>query len=277
MSAVDNELMIVVRAAGERTINACQAALRAVSSAPLAVTDERPFTAALRKSFILGIESGRTFALCVDADIIMAPRAIEQLVAYAHAHPRAFVVNGLFLDKYYGEPKARGVHLYRTSILEEALSLVPKADDVERPETTTKMALIDRGHEALVIDELVLGLHGWGQYYRDSFRTMASRGRKSSDEFAFLMRRFSRHAGYDADLRVALWGLVAGREGRYSLDANHWATRVDDLLQASGLREKEPLQSSEERRLLRGAWLAGRTTPTTWRRLHRFTRFNDAA
>lgn len=267
---MDDELAVIVRAANERTESLCIDLLRTQTRAPLHVVHERPFVAALRKSLRLGIESGRTFTLCVDADIIMAPDAIRHLVSSARANPDAFIVNGYFLDKFYGEPKARGVHLYRTSALSEAEMVVPASDKIERPETAMKTVLVERGRKAIVLETYVLGLHGFGQYYRDIFRTMATRGRKSRGEVALLMNRFARMAGRDLDLRVALWGLVAGFEGEYSLDAQHWAARTEELLSLSQMSEKGKITGGEARKLTAFAMGVGKTQMSMWRRLKRF-------
>jgi hypothetical protein len=80
------------------------------------------------------------------------------------------------------------------------------------------------------------------------------------------MDRFTRGAVHDVDLRVALWALVAGSDGVYSLDAHHWDEAFEDLASASGLAEKHPVDAREARALRRSARLAIALPLELWRR-----------
>jgi hypothetical protein len=264
---MSTDITIIVRCAGERTEQLCQDLLRTYVEAPMHVVRERPFAAALRTSVDIGIREGRELTLCVDADIIFAPQGVQRMIDCMRADPDAFFTCGYFFDKYYGEPKSRGAHLYRTRLLAEAKSAIPSSGNVQRPETAMKQALLERGHRSLVVEDHMLGLHGYGQYFRDTFRTIACRGQKSPGEFAALMDRFSRHANSDHDLRVALWALVAGTEDRFSLDANHWSGKIDHLLSVSGLDEKSALTAKESFALKALARLVGVVPMSAWRQL----------
>ena len=263
VSAAD--LLVVVRSAGERTEALCLEAIRGQTDARTEVTRERPFANALRRSLRLGIEASKRWTLCVDADVLLAPGSIARLTAHLAAEPDAFFVCAYLMDKYYGRPMARGVHLYRTDVLPEAEAAIP-AEDTERPETAMKQVLLGRGWKSVNVRDRVLGLHGFGQYYRDIFRTIATRAQKSRDQFPFLMERFTHGAARDADLRVALWALVAGSDGAYSLDAHHWDQTFHDLASAAGLAEKEPVDAREGRARQRSARLASALPLEFWRR-----------
>jgi hypothetical protein len=264
--AMISDITVVVRCAGERTESLCQDVVRAQVTGPVHVVRERPFAAALRTSVQIGIREARSLTLCVDADIVFAPNGVGRMVERMAQDAEAFFTCGYFLDKYYGEPKSRGAHLYRTSLLAEAERAIPAADDVQRPETAMKQVLLDAGHRSLTVEDHVLGLHGYGQYYRDTFRTIACRGQKSPTEFASLMTRFSRHAGRDADLRVALWALVAANDD-FSLDAHHWNDKVTQLLDASQLPEKSQLSRTDALALKALARAAGHMPLSAWRQI----------
>ena len=118
----------------------------------------------------------------------------------------------------------------------------------------------------MTIEGCLLGIHGYGQFYRDIFRTIANRGQKSPEEVALLMERFSGKAGRDLDLRVALWALGAGIEGDLSLDARRWDSRVEELLAASLMHEKNELSARESATLKWLARLAGIYPQSVWRR-----------
>jgi hypothetical protein len=263
MNATD--LLVVVRSAGERTESLCLDAIRAQTDARTEITRERPFANALRRSVRLGIDAAKRWTLCVDADVILAPDSIARLLSHLESEPEAFFACGYPIDKYYGWPKARGVHLYRTEMLREAETAIPLVD-VQRPETAMKDVLLARGHRSVYVEDRALGLHGFGQYYRDIFRTIATRAQKSRDHFSRLMDRFARRAARDTDLRVALWALVAGSDGSYSLDAHHWEEAFRELANAAGLVEKPELDTREARALHRSARLASALPLEFWRR-----------
>jgi hypothetical protein len=260
-----NDLLVVVRSAGERTEALCLDAIRAQTDARTEITRERPFANALRRSVRLGIEASKRWTLCVDADVLLAPGSIARLTEHLAAEPEAFFACAYLMDKYYGLPMARGVHLYRTDALPEAEAAIP-TEDAERPETAMKEVLLGRGRKCVYVRGRVLGLHGFGQFYRDIFRTIATRAQKSRDQFPILMDRFTRGAVRDVDLRVALWGLVAGSDGVYSLDAHHWDEAFHDLASASGLVEKQPVAARAARAQRRSARLATALPLGFWRR-----------
>ena len=57
--------------------------------------------------------------------------------------------------------------VYRTRFLEEARAAIPSSESVERPETSMKGVLLGRGRTSMYIEDRMLGLHGFGQYYRE--------------------------------------------------------------------------------------------------------------
>jgi hypothetical protein len=266
VTAADQQLTIVVRGAHERTEDLCLASIRDQTDAAIEVVHERPFLAALTRSVQIGIDSAREFTLCVDADIVFAPNGIARMIRQLQREPEAFFACGFLLDRFYGEPKARGVHLYRTRYLEEARAAIPTSESVERPETSMKSVLLGRGRTSIYVRDRVLGLHGFGQFYRDVFRTIACRGQKSPEQFAPLMERFSHRAGKDMDLRVALWALANSVDGDVSLDAGHWSAEFDELCRMSALAERGPLDGAEARRLRRLAAMSERVPLAFWRR-----------
>jgi hypothetical protein len=211
----------------------------------------------------IGLDAGREFTLCVDADVVLAPGAIGRLVGNLRASPDAFFACGLLMDRYYGRPKARGAHLYRTSYLAEAEKAIPESEAVERPETAMKNVLLARGRTRGHVGDRLLGLHGYGQFYRDVFRTIACRGQKSPDEIQPLMRRFSRAAGKEIDLRVALWALIESLDRDFSLDATQWRGHFEKIQRATGLAELGEITAAEGAGLRRLAWLSA-APPIGW-------------
>ncbi len=272
MTVKSNALTIVVRSADERTEGVCVSAIKSQSNAELHVVHERPFLAALRSSVRIGMTAGREFTLCVDADVILAPGAIARMIDLLTSAPDAFFAGGLLMDRYYGRPKSRGVHLYRTRFLAEAEKAITDSESVERPETEMKLVLLARGRTIRHVGDRLLGLHGFGQYYRDVFRTIACRGQKSPEEFQPLMERFSRGAGRDVDLRVALWALIESLDSDFSLDAGQWRGHFARIQEATGLVERGEMTPSESASLERLARLSAAPPISWWPFLRRFRR-----
>ena len=194
---------------------------------------------------------------------MLARGAIGRMVRQLSEAPNAFFANGLLMDRYYGRPKARGVHLYRTSFLAEAAKAIPDSEAAERPETAMKQTMLARGRTSAHVGDRLLGLHGYGQYYRDVFRTIACRGQKSPEEIQPLMRRLSHGAGRDVDLRVALWALIESLDRDFSLDAGQWRGRFERIQQATGLTERAEISPAEGAGLRRLAWLSA-APPLSW-------------
>lgn len=268
MRTARSRLTIVVRSSNERTEAACCAALRSQCDAELRVIHERPFCAALRESLRIGLEGDREFTLCVDADVLLAPGAVRWMLRAMQSDPDAFFGGGYCWDKFYGQPKSRTAHLYRTRYLAEAINAIADDPTLPRPETAMKLVLLARGRTLVSVKERPLGLHGYGQFYADIFRTLVARGRKSADESAHLLKYFSANARKDLDLRVALWGLQAS-EAMSPTDSEGIAARFTALLAEAGITEKGPPTSGELRGLALGAKLASLVPLDLWRRWRR--------
>jgi hypothetical protein len=256
----------------ERTEAACCAALHAQCDAEVRVIHERPFSAALRTSLQIGIEADREFTLCVDADVLMAAGAVRRMLRPLQSASDAFFAVGYSWDKFYGQPKSRSAHLYRTRYLKEAIEAIPTDVNVPRPETAMKSVLLARGQTLVSVEDRPLGLHGYGQFYADIFRTIVARGRKSPNESAQLLGYFSSKERHDLDLRVALWGLKAS-ETIAASDAEGIAARCTTLLSEAGITEKTPATPGESRRLALGATFASLVPLDLWRRWRRVGEF----
>lgn len=251
MSEVQNEIAVIVRGAKERTESICAyIARQQVPDKHVVVIHERPFSQALRKAFAIGIDMGLDWTLCLDADTLLAPHALDSMLRSMRHHPEtAFGGHGYVLDKFFGSRKNAGYHLYRTSLLAEALPLVPETIVSLRPETYVKSFMEERGHAWIKIDQ-ILAIHDYEQYYRDIYRKMVVRANKSPERLDNLLERCSVYAGSDTDFLVALWGLRIGarRDEHIKLDAEQWSEEAETLLAAHGVEEKPPMSDGE-------AWL----------------------
>ena len=254
----DIDCFVAIRAAGERTEAACaRLAADEVGDGLVGVVREVPFAAAVRRGFELGVEAGRTWTLCLDADVLLRPGAVATLVEAADAawarEPDLFEIEGRVADKILGQLRPAGVHLYRTSLLGTALREASFDARKRRPESYVKRQMAELGFRTEQIDA-VAGLHDFEQYHRDIFRKVFTHTRKHERFMRYAARYWKRCAARDEDLRVALLSFrlsMAINEttdfrgvdvaDRVSIDLRSFASNLDAILVPAGLAEKAPL------------------------------------
>lgn len=249
----NQDVVVIIRAAYERTENLCLDLIKEqVAAERVVVLHERPFGVALRRSLEIGLEFGLTWTLCIDADVLIKPNAIQELLSFAITQPEYTLgASGLILDKLRGGQRRGGLHLYRTAMLPEALSVNPDAFLEKRPETAVKTALYHRGHP-LGLMNLPLAIHDFEQYYTDIFRKMTVRAQKSSQEIEPMLKRALFLARDDADFLVAAWGMRIGLNStkEITLDARLWENEAKALLCAHDMQEKAALDIAEGRKTI---------------------------
>ena len=232
-------------------------AARQVGEANVTTIQEVPFSEAVRRGFELGVEAGRTWTLCLDADVLLRPSAIETLCAagersWAEA-PDLFEIEGRVADKLLGQLRPAGVHLYRTELLAEALRVAGFGPKKRRPASRVKKPMREAGYRTETIPD-VLGLHDFEQHHRDLFRKVFTHARKHERFVTYARRYLRRVAASDPDLRVAYLSLVlseainehAGLDAvpeneRVAIDVRGFPGDVEAILTPAGLSEKGPL------------------------------------
>jgi hypothetical protein len=181
-----------------------------------------PFVETLASSLTIGLSAGKQWTLCLDADVLPLPGAIEALLNYADRLPASCVeTQGLVFDRLFGGWRPAGVHLYRTEHLSKALELIGAVEKEIRPET----ALLDRlAEEGLpwVQNGLAFGLHDFGQTPTDIARKAFVHAWKHI-EFVPKLVTYWRSRHEERDFSAALQGLAAGIADptRVVLDHNH--------------------------------------------------------
>ena len=252
------DVFVVVRGAGERTAEAALALARAeVGAEAVTAIREVPFAAALRRGFETGVAAGRRWTLCLDADVLLRPGAIAELVAAAEAAPAAvFGATGTVADKLLGHVRAAGQHLYRTGLLSRALETCPFDPAKRRPETVVKKTMARDGHPT-VAAPVVMGLHDFEQSYADIYRKVFVHTRKHVRFLPAMRRAWARQAGADADFAVALVsaaaadavGAIAAAPAQRAdesvcIDRAAFPDEISPLLMPLGLTEKPPLAAT---------------------------------
>ncbi len=252
------DVTAIVRSVGERTEESCRRLLaEQIPPDNIVVVRDAPFSATLARSFRVGLERGLTWTFCVDADVLPLPDAVRDLRDTARAAgDNVCEVQGLVLDKFFGNFRPAGNHLYRTAALRTALDLIPAEGLASpaapasfrplRPELSTLNAMKERGYPWIQTAQPV-GLHGFEQYYRDVFRTCFVQAHKHDWIMHRLARFWRRMAAQDRDYEVALRGLGAGigETGQPRIDVRAFPQGGTAVLGVTGLSEKPDIGPEE--------------------------------
>lgn len=233
-------MLLIVREAGERTREACLSIVsEQLPRDRVRVLSERPFSAAVRRGLELAAAERPRWLFTLDADVLLTPTAIADLLTLCEAAPpEAFHVKGLLLCRIFGGTQPRGFHAFRGSLLTRALSAVGASPNTTRPETSVVRAMESAGHPSVFAGD-VLGLHDYEQSLRHVYLKMILRARKT-DQHSSLRERLGALAGSHPDFTVAAWGLEDAHlfADRSELDWRAPVPRFDHRLEQSGLREK---------------------------------------
>ena len=242
------ELTIVVRAAGERTEEACIAQLldQIPDPSQLHVLHEQPFSKAVVRTFEIGVECGRPWLIAIDADLLIFDDSLDRAREICgKMAPEAFCATPLFLCNTVRGLVFRGLHCYRASLLDEALELTPSLAADLRPESRYYTAMKNRGYTREAYAK-VLGVHEYEQSYRHIYLKSLLRARKDPDAEVFCEQLQAR-AEHDLDARVALWGFedaINHLDAPIEYDWEAPLPAFDERMNSAGLAEKAPLKSS---------------------------------
>lgn len=247
-----SNVLVVVRSAHERTEElAAYLACKQASEQHVVIIHERPFSKALAKSFKIGLDYGLDWTLCLDADCLLLPTAIAALIDAAEKQSCDFFgLQGAVVDKFHLFRRHGGYHLYRTTHLSKAAEYITSSDISLRPETYVKEIMKSHGYPWFQLAD-VFAVHDFEQYYRDIYRTMVVRTRKSPEKLHRLIDVAIKYSKHDVDFLIALWGLRVGmqRKDKVLLDAVQYVDEIEALLLAHGIEEKPPLPSEPNAQL----------------------------
>jgi hypothetical protein len=211
---LNDYVSVMIRSVGERTEFLCRELVLAqgLPEENVAVIKQIPFGRSLYASYEAGIASNRLWTLCLDADILLLPGSIREMVRFAEKQALSvFEVRGLVLDKFFGGPRQAGAHLYRTSLLPQALKFIPLEQDQIRPEQHTLNAMKAQGFPWKRMDYLT-GIHDFEQYYRDIFRKCFVQAHKHQEYAEIFISYWPEQGSRDFDYKIALKGYIEGLE-----------------------------------------------------------------
>jgi hypothetical protein len=241
---LEERASVIVRSSAERTEGLCLQLIRdqGVEPAQTVVIREAPFARAVRASYEAGIELGRDWTVCVDADMLLIQGSISRILDAAERQTeRVFEIQGKILDKFFGGPRDGGIHAYRTSLLPLAIKSIPPSKNTVRPEFETLGSMTERGYFWRRIDALA-GLHGFEQYYRDIFRTCFMHARKHQEFAGLFMSYWQEKRAADPDFQIALEGYARALRSTTSVGIDSQAIFYKEAFEELGVPEKEPLQ-----------------------------------
>lgn len=238
------EITVIIRSAGERTLDACYKLLNSIfSKQQIHIIEEVPFSKAVLRSLEIGIEEKRPWLFCVDADVLVQDKGVLKLLEYASNAPQeVFEVQGLILDKFFPVRRPAGNHLYRTKYAEKALKMTPKEGTTLRPEASLLKNMALAGYPWLQTD-VIVGIHDFEQNFRDIFRKCFLHGRKHRAWISYVIDYWFAQSLIDDDFRVALAGLLHGMARNNSIALTRDALKDEErkTLKLLNIKEKEDL------------------------------------
>ncbi len=236
---LNKNVTVVIRGVAERTEELCKQLLsNQIHSENIFLIHETPFSKALKKTFEIGIREKRKWTLAVDADVLVRSNILNDFYERAEkSSSQTFVLHTQMLDKFFGGYRAGGLKLYRTSLLPQALPIVPEV--ANRPEGFVAKSMHKQGFY-LDITDLICGLHDFEQYYADIFRKGFTHGIKHEELLSALLPYWQRMSKEDTDFRVLLGGYeVAKKHGKaLRLDKDEAKARFASFLKGTRLKEK---------------------------------------
>jgi hypothetical protein len=240
--SLDN-VVVVIRSVKERTEELCKSLMiqQGVPEEQVHVLNVSPFSAAVKKSFEIGMASGKKWTLCNDADVLLRAGAIQTMLQLADEQPgNVCEVQSYVLDKFFGGQRKGGVHIYRSEFLPMALECIPAEGVNIRPEHHTLKMMQERGYPWVNLD-YVVGVHDFEQDYEDIFRKCFVQAHKHQHYTKMFVGVWREKAAEDMDYRVALKGYARGLEhfGEVYID-----NRQQEILKAFeelGIKEKDVL------------------------------------
>ena len=212
---INKSLSIIVRTTGESTTQTLVKQLRKQISPQDSlqiINKEECFEDKLKRGFALGIQEGKDFTVFIDADILLRRDTIDKIKKLVEKLEVTDLGFGLRLwDRFYERPKFRGLHIYRTALLEKAIPFVPAQNLQLRPESYTKQKMKEEGHAwRNGISLYVAGIHDFFQKPDDIYYKFLVRSKRSEQDLDQLKQKF--RSDRDTDFKIALQGIEDGEE-----------------------------------------------------------------
>ncbi|MGB3342516.1 MAG: hypothetical protein WBA61_01255 [Aequorivita sp.] len=206
----------IIRASGEATVGDLKSQLKKqISRNDVLITldDEVSFEEKLRQGYDLAIKIGNEVSVFIDGDILMRSNAVKRIRKIAQRLEESDFGFGLKLwDRFYDRPKFRGLHIYNTKLLNDALKFIPKQGEQLRPESFVKDQMKESGKRwRNDFSFYVAGLHDFYQKPQDIYYKFLVRSKRSIDDIQELKSAF-KSMPTNSDYKMALKGLEDGEQ-----------------------------------------------------------------
>lgn len=210
-SALTDQCLVVIRSAGERTTQwSLEKAQSIFGTQNVVLIDERPMYRAIKKTFEIGIDSGKTWVVEIDADVILRQEGILHLLNTAAGRPESsFFHFGMVFDKLTNGFRSAGNKIIRASHLPEALTLLPEAANQLRPDTYIRKEMALKGYH-YYRDVCLVGIHDFEQHYFDLYRKGYLQGVKNRTKLERFINNWPKNHNQDPDYLAIEGGMKAG-------------------------------------------------------------------
>jgi len=241
------EIILIIRSIGERTEQLCKKLIldQGIPEKQVLLVKEVPLSAAMRKAYELGIESGAKWTLCIDADVLLRPGSIAYMLQEAEIQPKQVCeIQGLVLDKFFGGPRPAGNHLFRTKYLKKVIKRIPEEGVNIRPERYTLGQMEKDGFLNVKIP-YVIGLHDDEQYNCDIYRKVFVQGVKHIHLAKLFSEIWKANIEHDHDFKVALYAFSDRFKNLEPVYINCEYDLFNKMFKATGFLEKPELDLTQ--------------------------------
>lgn len=215
MDKTDLSIVAVIRSSGERTEDVCRDIVASqIGERNTYLIKEKPFSAAVRKTYEIGIASKKKWTLAVDADILLCENAILKLVSNAESldkkiKEKLFVYQGNFVCKIFGKLRHVGCHLYQTKHLKRCMDFLDETASSVRPESANYYKMVDVGYYHY-IDNNIYGLHAYEQSFEACFRNGFFQAKKHKENASKFIMNWEEKLNIDLDYQAFIYGFFSG-------------------------------------------------------------------
>lgn len=206
----------IIRASGEATVENLKSQLSrqiSVNDVIITLDDEVSFEEKLRQGYEVAIEEDNPFTVFIDGDILLRRNAVKRIRNISKTLDDSDFGFGLKLwDRFYDQPKFRGLHIYQTKHLRRALGFIPMNGGQLRPESFVKNQMAIKGnHWKNNLSFYIAGIHDFYQKPQDIYYKFLVRSKRSKKDVQKLKSKFKSYH-LNRDYQMALKGLEDGEK-----------------------------------------------------------------
>lgn len=240
---MQDDVIVIIRSTHERTESWCYDIIaREVPEGQITIIHEIPFSKAVNRTFSIGFNSNKKWTLAVDADILLKKNAIREMIANAEKKPaHTFIYQGCVLDKLFNGVRPGGPHLYRSSLLQPAMDLIPAESENLRPESFTYNKMAESGFH-FYQEGIIYGIHDYEQYLKDIYRKSFIHARKHDQHSGRFLKEWANNPDEDYDVAIKAFFDGLTFKGKVSADVLFFEKLLEGKVNDLFLKhEKKPL------------------------------------